>query len=75
MNTHATTRIVGAPVPRKEGVDKLVGRACYVDDMEREGMVYGATVRSTIPRGLIRSIAFDNMRGAGPRGVHIALFQ
>ncbi len=59
MSTHATTRIVGAPVPRKEGVDKLLGRACYVDDMEREGMWYGATVRSTIPRGLIRSIAFD----------------
>ncbi len=59
MSTHATTRIVGAPVPRKEGVDKLVGRACYVDDMEREGMWHGATVRSTIPRGLIRSIAFD----------------
>jgi CO/xanthine dehydrogenase Mo-binding subunit len=61
MNTHATTRIVGAPVPRKEGVDKLVGRACYVDDIEREGMWYGATVRSTIPRGLIRSIAFDRL--------------
>jgi len=55
----ATTRIVGAPVPRKEGVDKLLGRACYVDDMEREGMWYGATVRSSIPRGIIRSIAFD----------------
>ncbi|MDR3798998.1 MAG: xanthine dehydrogenase family protein molybdopterin-binding subunit [Terracidiphilus sp.] len=40
-------------------MDKLVGRACYVDDMKREGMWYGATVRSTIPRGLIRSIAFD----------------
>jgi CO/xanthine dehydrogenase Mo-binding subunit len=59
MSTHATTRIVGAPVPRKEGVDKLLGRACYVDDMEREGMWHGATVRSTIPRGIIRSIAFD----------------
>ena len=59
MSTHATTRIVGASVPRKEGVDKLLGRARYVDDMEREGMWYGATVRSTIPRGLIRSIAFD----------------
>src|SRR5208337_5285424 len=59
MNTHATTRIVGASVPRKEGVKKLLGRACYVDDMEREGMWYGATVRSTIPRGIIRSIAFD----------------
>jgi len=59
MSTHATTRIVGAPVPRKEGVDKLLGRAHYVDDMERDGMAHGATVRSSIPRGLIRSIVFD----------------
>jgi len=63
MSTHATTRadsrIVGAPVPRKEGVEKLLGRACYVDDMEREGMWFGVTVRSAIPRGIIRSIAFD----------------
>ena len=63
MSRHATTRadsrIVGAPVPRKEGVEKLLGRACYIDDMEREGMWFGATVRSAIPRGLIRSIAFD----------------
>jgi CO/xanthine dehydrogenase Mo-binding subunit len=41
-------------------VDKLMGRARYVDDIEREGMWYGATVRSTIPRGLIRSIGFDS---------------
>ncbi len=59
MSTTATTRIVGATVPRKEGVDKLVGRAVYVDDVAREGMWHGATVRSTIPRGIIRSIAFD----------------
>jgi len=59
MSTSAKTRIVGAPVPRKEGADKLLGRARYVDDIEREGMWYGATVRSTIPRGLIRSIGFD----------------
>jgi CO/xanthine dehydrogenase Mo-binding subunit len=59
MTTHATTRIVGDSVPRKEGVDKLLGRARYVDDIEREGMWHGATVRSTIPRGLIQTIAFD----------------
>jgi CO/xanthine dehydrogenase Mo-binding subunit len=59
MSTHAQTRIVGASVPRKEGIDKLVGRAQYVDDLAREGMWFGATVRSTIPRGLIRSIAFS----------------
>jgi len=59
MSTSAKTRIVGASVPRKEGVDKLLGRARYVDDIEKEGMWYGATVRSTIPRGLIQFIGFD----------------
>jgi CO/xanthine dehydrogenase Mo-binding subunit len=59
MSTTATTRIVGVPVPRKEGLDKLVGRARYVDDIVREDMWHGATVRSSIPRGIIRSIAFD----------------
>jgi CO/xanthine dehydrogenase Mo-binding subunit len=59
MTTNATTRIVGTPVPRREGRDKLLGRARYVDDIECEDMWHGATVRSTIPRGLIRSIDFD----------------
>jgi len=59
MTTMAKTRIVGASVPRKEGVDKLLGRARYADDIERDGMWYGATVRSTIARGTIRSIEFD----------------
>jgi CO/xanthine dehydrogenase Mo-binding subunit len=59
MHALAKTRIVGAPVPRKEGVDKLLGRAQYVDDIERPGMWYGITVRSTIARGTIRSIEFD----------------
>src|ERR1700684_604522 len=59
MSAHAKTRIVGSSVPRKEGGDKLLGRARYIDDIEREGMWHGATVRSTVPRGLIRSIGFD----------------
>ena len=59
MSTLAKNRIVGTSVPRKEGVDKLRGTARYVDDIQREGMWHGATVRSTVPRGLIRSIGFD----------------
>lgn len=59
MSTHAKTRIVGTAAPRKEGVDKLLGRARYIDDIEHEGMWHGATVRSTIPRGFIREIRFD----------------
>ncbi len=50
--------IVGMPVPRKEGRDKVTGRAQYIDDMTLPGMLYGATVRSSIPRGKIKSIAF-----------------
>ena len=58
MSTNSKTRIVGAPVFRKEGVDKLLGRARYVDDLEFDGMWHGATVRSTIPRGVIRAVHF-----------------
>jgi len=59
MSPTPQTRIVGTPQIRKEGVDKVLGRAKYVDDLEREGMWYGATVRSTIPRGRIRQIHYD----------------
>src|SRR5438445_4878617 len=51
--------IVGASVPRKEGWDKVTGAARYVDDMVLPGMLYGATVRSSIPRGKIVRITFD----------------
>jgi len=59
MSTHAKNRIVGASFPRKEGVDKLRGTALYVDDIQREGMWHGGTVRSSVPRAMIRSIGFD----------------
>src|ERR1700674_3435966 len=50
---------VGVSVPRKEGWDKVTGEARYVDDMILPGMLYGATVRSNMPRGKIRKISFD----------------
>lgn len=51
-------RIVGYPSPRKEGRDKVTGQARYVDDISLPGMIYGATVRSQIPRGKIKKITF-----------------
>jgi len=51
-------RIVGTAVPRKEGREKVTGKAMYVDDMVMPDMLYGATVRSQIPRGRIRKITF-----------------
>src|SRR5580698_1848548 len=52
-------RIVGKSVPRKEGRDKVTGRSQYVDDMVLPNMLFGATVRSQIPRGRIKKINFD----------------
>jgi CO/xanthine dehydrogenase Mo-binding subunit len=51
--------IIGTSVPRKEGRDKVTGAARYIDDMTMPGMLYGATVRSQIPRGVIKKISFD----------------
>jgi CO/xanthine dehydrogenase Mo-binding subunit len=53
-------RIVGKSVPRKEGRDKVTGRSQYVDDMVLPNMLFGATVRSQIPRGRVRKITFGS---------------
>jgi CO/xanthine dehydrogenase Mo-binding subunit len=50
--------IVGASVPRKEGREKVTGGARYVDDMVLPGMLHGATVRSSVARGKIKTISF-----------------
>src|ERR1043166_4113123 len=54
----ANDRIVGVSVPRKEGRDKVTGQAQYIDDMTLPHILYGATVRSQIPRGKIKKITF-----------------
>jgi len=51
--------LVGKPIPRKEGRQKVTGAALYVDDLKFDGMLHGVTVRSTIPRGRIKNISFD----------------
>jgi CO/xanthine dehydrogenase Mo-binding subunit len=53
-----TERVIGNSVPRKEGRDKVTGRSQYVDDMVLPDMLFGATVRSQIPRGRIGKIAY-----------------
>jgi len=46
--------------PRREGPEKLCGRLQYVDDHPLPGALFGATLRSTIPRGRILGIDFDS---------------
>src|SRR5271163_1680070 len=58
MTVQRNESIVGASVARKEGRDKVTGRARYVDDMTLPGMLFGATVRSSVARGKIKKISF-----------------
>ena len=50
--------LIGQSVPRKEGRAKVTGQARYVDDLVMPGMLYGVTVRSTVPRGVITGIEY-----------------
>jgi len=51
--------IVGSSPIRKEGRAKVTGRAQYIDDITLPNMWHGATVRSTIARGRIKSITYS----------------
>jgi CO/xanthine dehydrogenase Mo-binding subunit len=51
--------IIGTSPIRKEGRAKVLGSAQYVDDLVLDAMWFGATVRSSVARGRIRSIEFS----------------
>jgi len=44
---------------RKEGISKLKGEAKYIDDYQLSDGLYGATVRSPEPRGILKKIKFS----------------
>jgi CO/xanthine dehydrogenase Mo-binding subunit len=50
---------VGKSMPRREGPEKLTGRALYLDDHLIPGCWHGVTVRSTAPHARIKDIKFD----------------
>ncbi|HEY2806399.1 MAG TPA: hypothetical protein VGI92_11140, partial [Gemmatimonadales bacterium] len=51
--------VVGRSVLRKDGAAKVGGTARYVDDITLPGMLYGRTIRTTIPSGRIARVRFD----------------
>jgi len=54
-----TSGAVGRSVLRREGSDKVTGRAQYTDDLVVPGAWYGRTIRSKVARGRVRSITYD----------------
>ncbi|KLU60358.1 putative xanthine dehydrogenase subunit D [Peptococcaceae bacterium CEB3] len=53
---------VGANFHRVDARAKTLGEAEYVDDMYREGMLYGAVLRSPAPRVVLKSLAAEAAR-------------
>lgn len=50
---------IGSDIARVDGLDKLTGRARYVDDLQVPGVWHGGVVRSPVARGRIRAIHYD----------------
>ena len=64
-------RVVGAPVPRIDGKDKVTGTANYGADFEIPGMLWAKTLRSPFPHARIRGI--DTSAAVALPGVHAVL--
>ena len=72
MNVKASffAHVVGTPVERIEDLRLLRGRGQFVDDLQREGMLHAAILRSPIAHGRFRSINASVARAMpGVRGV------
>jgi xanthine dehydrogenase molybdopterin-binding subunit B len=50
---------LGQNIPRREGAAKLCGQACFVGDLPRDGVWFGATVRADVPHARLLGIRFD----------------
>ena len=48
--------ILGSPVPRVDGAEKVTGRARYAAEFAPDGLAYAALIESTISAGSIRHI-------------------
>ena len=62
---------VGHSVARLEGADKLAGRAVYVDDIVRPGMLHGAVLLSPYPHA--RIVRIDTSAARAAPGVRCVL--
>ena len=49
--------VVGKPINRLDGLEKVTGAAKYAGDIKLPGMLYGMILRSPYPRARIKRIA------------------
>src|SRR5437870_10016475 len=58
----ADFKVVGVPVPRAEGPDKVGGRTIYTADVVLSGTLWGKILRSPYPHARIRRIDVSRAR-------------
>src|SRR6059036_1408751 len=61
-NSMAEFKVVGAPIPRLEGPDKVSGRTIYAADVNLPGTLWGKILRSPHPHARIRRIDVSRAR-------------
>jgi carbon-monoxide dehydrogenase large subunit len=66
-----TTRSIGARIPRNEDARLLRGLGCFVDDLDRAGLLHAAVLRS--PHAHARIVAIDPSRARTLPGVALVL--
>lgn len=64
-------KVVGQPVARIEGPDKVTGQTAYAADVRLRGMLWGKCLRS--PHGHARLLNVDASRARRVKGVHAVL--
>ena len=69
--TVAPMEQIGRAIPRPDAIAKVTGAALYSDDYLFEGMLHGATLRSTYPHARILEI--DARAAQAAPGVHTVL--
>lgn len=69
--TSSGGKVVGTAQARPDSVAKVTGAAIYTDDLEFEGMVYGAVRRAMVPHAFLKSINCDKARALP--GVHAVM--
>lgn len=65
-STADATGIVGTPMNRVEGIDKVTGHAVYTADVVVPGITYAVLVQSEIPHGTVTA---DSLRASTQRAV------
>ena len=58
----AETEIVGHPVPRVDGYEKVTGKARYTADVQLPGMLYAAAVASPYPHARVRRMDVERVK-------------